>query len=208
MEVLNYIKNSLNLYLDFDDSYKEIDKEVSFWDSFLIYFGLSFIFFLALNIQDFWTTSSQSSIFYLVLKGSLMSLITSFCGLMFNYGIIYGMLQFFGGKADFKDTFKFALSAGVLPLIIGSILNLIVFGLYLDINYDEIAWSTFDIILMIVYSLVMFSTVVFSFIINMKSFEKLHDLKRNKVIISLFTPIIIGLVLLAGLIGTLFLIFK
>lgn len=184
MEIINYFKSCFNLFLFKDEAFKYIQKKVkwqeAFWVTFVIVI-ISSLFDFGMGI--YFETDSLSII-------ELILTIALGIGVMFLFFYIAHLLfRLIGGKANFVDFFKIALSVHLGQTII-SILLMVIFGIIFGIVY---AINLRDLLvifgLLVVFLLI--GVLVWEIGVAVKYYALTYKISQIKALFIVLIPIIL-----------------
>lgn len=179
MDLGEFMRNSVYLYLDRERSYTYIAKKCDWRVAFVSMFIVYLIAGVAKVLVNYATAGGNLLLAFLsVIAVSFISLVVT---TFILYGLVHLFLEMFGGVAKFYDTIKFSLSLGFFPAVIMAILNL--FALVMNIEIINIIVSGF-----------LFIMAVWTIVISVLVFAKLHRLREGKA----FLAIMIALILVLG----------
>lgn len=186
MDLVRFYTDAIKLYFQRDEGYKSLEKKTDWKEAFLgayivtvfLYMVSSVLITAELGVSWIW--------------GIVGSLVVAFIGLVISstigVGIIFLLLKVFGGKAEFTDTLKFALSLSILPSIASILLSVIDPAFYGGAE----AYTGLSII----FSLLSFAVAIWAFVVAVLVYSRLHTLSVGRTVLALLIPVIIVLVII------------
>lgn len=195
MKAIKYIKNCFGLYFTNKDSYDYIDSKITWQKAFVYSIIFSFIMSTIMILVES-ISNTESNFFVKNLVGLILTSVLYLPIVMIIIqGVIFFMLKFFNGDADFFDTLKFGLS----------LLNFLTFVIVIMVLIlTKIPQNIFILNLFIYLFLIL--VPIWGIIVFVKVFSKLHSISKLKTTLALFMPILImiGVALLIFIIMILF----
>lgn len=188
MNTINYIKSSLRLYFDKKvDSYKYIDKKVSWVEGFFTFLVLSLISYLSSYLVENLYGFNQ------FVLGNYLTYIVFFAFMIFlpililvSYFILHLIFRMFGGQADFKDTLKFGVSTNIFPSLVFMFLGIVPAFLF---------EGFMNVVFVGLFLLISLLLMVWSLLVTARVYSKVHKISFAKSIIALLIPLIAVIVL-------------
>jgi hypothetical protein len=203
MELTSYFKKSINLFFLKEKSYEEID-EYNVGTSILLYMIITFLGPLIYHIIDCYNTDSMKSKTFLIFTNTFGFVLFSFISIFISYGLFHLVFKLLKGKGSFEDTLKFGVTIGIFPLFIFQILNIIYGFIYRETL--ELSFNTFDIIAVSIYGILVLILLIWSLVVTIKTYSKVHDMSYKRVIASILIVTFVGIVLLSLVILILYLL--
>ena len=194
MCILETIKNSFLLYVNCDKAYKSIEK-INWVLPFWILIGINLLgSVIAFFSNLFFGFNGGEAITYLFI---FLGILIFFPILYFiAYGIYYTVLKLIGGKGNFLDTVKFGASLGIPPTLVGIFFNFIS-----EKSFEGGDFSTLQILVLVlvtILSLALFILIIWSIIISILVYAKLHKISTLRsffaFVINVFIWVILALI--------------
>lgn len=182
MNSINFVKKSLELYFNDDESYDFIEKRISWQRAFLttIFFSL-IISILAVSLEYIYEDNFNAFIQNLI-SILLESVIYLPLIILVTFGIIHFCLKLLGGKEDFYDTLKFGLAI--------SLFSTLIIAIFMSIPTKLISEKLiyiFNIIFIILFLLIF----IWTLFVSVKIYSRLHLLSKIKTLFALLLPFIV-----------------
>lgn len=188
MDIIEYIKNSVNLFVyNEDNAYNNIIEKTTYKEPF--------IFLLLISILgSILTYSINYNLIVVPLLNNPITLIFAIIGLLFAiplgfglymlFGLItHGLLKLFGGQAEANQTIKLYLSTFVLIFIFDLLSSLIP----LSIMSNEL----YNLIYIGILSIFGLIFLIWTFIVYLRVFSKLHNISKFKVFLAFIIPMLV-----------------
>lgn len=188
MDIGEYLSKTINMYFGkVEEGYNYVNKNVGLWDSIIVYFLLALISIIVSTITDI--TSYQqfgANIVLLMVGVILFSLIILPIAILIGYGLIHLFLKIFGGKASFAETIKFAISASIFSIILGTITSGIT-----NILISNVQNIAFEITYTIVMLFISLAIAIWALIVLARTLGLAHKISTGKALIAIILPAII-----------------
>lgn len=204
MDLINYVKSSITMFLGEEDGYDYIDKKVDWKQAFVVFLIVSFVSSFITSIIDFTKTESIRPVWQLVSSQVLVSLVGGTIGVFLMYWLLQTFLSILGARGEFYDTMKFGLSISFLPSVLGLVFSIV--GL---IFYNDVSISDMNIYSLILLVILLLGLTIWTLSVIMRVFSKKHQVSQLRVLsavglsILILLAIVFVLALIVGVIATL-----